>query len=259
MGLPPVQRIFSRWLNSPELVLGLFPDWFGPRQRDWPANVAAVGFPLWNPPAAHELSVEVNDFLDAGDAPIVFAPGSANVQAGDFFHTAVEVCQRLGRRGMLMTKYPEQLLSRLPPTVQSFGFVPFSELLPRVAALVHHGGIGTCAQGLASGIPQVVMPMAYDQLDNGVRLKRLGVGEVVPRNQFKPPRVMASLEPLLNSPDVAAPCRDLSTRCDGPASLNAACELLEQLQRGCLARREDDANTAPMTATGRPSAFRGPA
>jgi len=228
-GLPAVKRIFTRWSNSPQLVLGLFPDWFAGRQPDWPANTATVGFPIWDTPGAGELPDDVDDFLAAGPPPIVFAAGSANVQAKDFFQTAIGVCQRLDLRGMLMTKFPEQLPESLPPTVRQFGFVPFSLLLPRTAALVHHGGIGTCAQGLASGVPQVVMPMAYDQLDNGLRLERLGVGAVVPRKKFKPARVAAALQPLIDSTEVAMRCREYAERCDGPASLSAACDQLEQL------------------------------
>jgi UDP:flavonoid glycosyltransferase YjiC (YdhE family) len=237
LGLSNVQHIFSGWNQSPDLVLALFPEWFARPQPDWPANAEAIGFPLWDPPTAHELSREMNEFLAAGDAPIVFAPGSANVQAGDFFRTAIEVCERLGRRGLLMTKYPEQLPNRLPRTVRQCGFVPFSQLLPRAAALVHHGGIGTCAQGLASSLPQVVMPMAYDQLDNGQRLKRLGVGAVVPRKKFKPSAVMAALRPLLHSADVANRCRELAAKCDGPSALNAACDRLEQLHQQRRAAR----------------------
>jgi rhamnosyltransferase subunit B len=228
-GLPPVRRLFAGWNNSPQLVLGLFPEWFAAAQPDWPANTHTVGFPLWDPPAQHELASDVDRFLAAGEAPLAFAPGSANVQAGDFFRAAAEACRRLGRRGMLMTKYPEQLPRTLPDGVQHFGFVPFSMLLPRVAALVHHGGIGTCAQGLAAGLPQVVMPMAYDQLDNGLRLVRLGTGAVVPRNRFTPGRVAGALAGLLDSPATAAACARWAGKCDGPSSLAAACDLLEDL------------------------------
>ena len=228
-GLPSVSRIFTQYNNSPQLVLGLFPDWFGPMQPDWPAHTAVVGFPLWDPPAATELNAEVDQFLRAGEPPIVFAPGSANVQAHEFFQTAADVCAQLGRRGMLMTKYPDQLPARLPAGVGAFGFVPFSQLLPRAAALVHHGGIGTCGQGLAAALPQVVMPQAYDQLDNGTRLARLGVGAVIPVEKFKLTRVAATLAELLGSDDVRERCRDLASRCDGRSSLDAASDLLERL------------------------------
>src|SRR5262245_20698255 len=211
------------------MVLGLFPEWFGPPQPDWPANVRLTGFPLWDAHPEAELSREVEDFLSAGDAPIAFSPGSANREAQGFFQTAAEACQRLGRRGILLTKYAEQLPAKLPPSVRHFGFVPLSRLLPRTAALVHHGGIGTCAQGLAAGVPQRVRPMSFDQFDNSLRLVRLGVGEEISVKAFRKPAVAASLDRLLSSPTVAANCRTLAKRCDGPASLTAACVALEEL------------------------------
>jgi hypothetical protein len=44
------------------------------------------------------------------------------------------------------------------------------DLLARSQAFVHHGGIGTCAQGLAQNIHQVILPAAYDQHDNAFRV-----------------------------------------------------------------------------------------
>jgi rhamnosyltransferase subunit B len=229
LGLAPVKRILSQWLHGTDLVVALFPDWFGPRQPDWPANMRLVGFPLWDIAAGAELSDEVQEFLTAGTPPIAFSPGSANRAAQQFFAAAVEACERTGRRGILLTKYAEQLPAKLPESVRHFGFVPLSKLLPRTAALVHHGGIGSCAQGLAAGVPHLVRPMAFDQFDNSRRLVRLGVGEEISVRQFRGPAIAAALDRLVNSSDVAAKCRELAAKCNGAASLNAACETLEQL------------------------------
>lgn len=232
-GLGPVRRVFTGWNQSPQLVLCMFPEWFGPRQPDWPPQSQLVGFPLWDPRPASGVAVplppECEEFLQSGAPPIVFAPGSANVQADDFFRTAVAVCERLGRRGILATKYTNQLPKSLPASVRHFTFVPFSLLLPRAAAMVHHGGIGTCAQGLACGLPQLVMPMAYDQLDNGLRLKRLGVGDIVRQATFKPGNVAPKLDALLSSPSVKEQARHWAAKCDGAASLATACDHLERL------------------------------
>jgi UDP:flavonoid glycosyltransferase YjiC (YdhE family) len=225
----PATRIFLRWNHSPQLVLAMFPEWFGPPQADWPPQTRLVGFPLWDPRTAPGLPDDLEEFLQAGAPPIVFAPGSANVQADGFFRTAVEACERLGRRGLMATKYTDQLPERLPPSVRHVPFVPFSLLLPRAAALVHHGGIGTCAQGLACGLPQVVMPMAYDQLDNGLRLVRLGVGAVVRKRSFRPRRVAETLARLFASTTVEERARHWAARCDGTASMASACTLLEGL------------------------------
>jgi rhamnosyltransferase subunit B len=237
VGLAPIKkRIFSEWLHKSTVVLGMFPDWFGPPQPDWPANTRLVGFPLWDAHDAAELSREVRGFLAAGDAPIAFSPGSANREAHQFFSAAVEACERIGRRGILLTKYAEQLPAHLPRSVQHFGFVPLSRLLSQCAALVHHGGIGTCAQGLEAGIPHLVRPMAFDQFDNSRRLVRLGVAEEISVKKFRGPAIAASLDRLLSDRTVATNCREYAARCNGPASLAAACDVLEELLPSAVAR-----------------------
>jgi len=88
LGLPPVRRPFQSWLHSPRVTLGLFPEWFGPPQPDWPPQVRLTGFPLFDDDRAGSLSPEIERFLASGTAPIVFTPGSANRQAPSFFEAA---------------------------------------------------------------------------------------------------------------------------------------------------------------------------
>ncbi|MBL8850755.1 MAG: glycosyltransferase, partial [Planctomycetaceae bacterium] len=147
LGLPPVKRI-TRWWNSPDGVVCLFPDWYAPPQPDWPPNLIQADFPLWNADASNGLPPEVDDFLKAGDAPIVFTPGSANVHGHEFFAAAVEACRVLNRRGILLTGYVEQLPAALPESIAHFHYVPLDLLLPRAAAFVHHGGVGSTSQAL---------------------------------------------------------------------------------------------------------------
>ncbi len=228
-GLPPVTRFLHQWHFSPQRVIGLFPDWFATPQSDWPPQTALTGFPLWDRATEEGLSADVHEFLRGGEPPIVFTPGSAMTEGEAFFAAAVDACRRLGRRGILLTKYADQLPAKLPPEVRHFGFVPLSQLLLHAAAFVHHGGIGSSAQGLASGLPQLVMPMAYDQLDNATRLKRLGVGNFLRRKKFQGPAVARCLDQLLTSNQTNEQCHRWAQRCDGQASLGAACELLEEL------------------------------
>jgi UDP:flavonoid glycosyltransferase YjiC (YdhE family) len=229
LGLPKTNRIFNHWLFETDLMLGLFPDWFGPPQPDWPANSRTVGFPLWDVPEETTLATSVLDFLASGSPPIAFSPGSANKEAHQFFEASVDACQRLKRRGILLTKYAHQLPPKLPDTVRHFGFVPLSKLLPRTAALVHHGGIGSCGQGLAAGVPHIVRPMSYDQFDNSRRLVQLGVAKEISVRAFNGLRIAATLNPLIESPTVAARCRELAARCNGQAALSSACDALEEL------------------------------
>jgi UDP:flavonoid glycosyltransferase YjiC (YdhE family) len=73
------------------------------------------------------------------------------------------------------------------------------------------------------------MPMVYDQLDNGLRLKRLGVGEVVPQRTFTISNVAPAIARLLNSTHTSERARHWASQCDGPSALARGCDLLEGL------------------------------
>lgn len=228
--LPPVRKT-TRWWHSPDLNVCLFPDWFAARQPDWPSPLMMTSFPLWDESTLAAPPATLEEFLSAGDAPIVFAPGSANVHAADFFRAAVAACERLKRRGILLTRFADQLPTLLPAGIQAFDYIPFSQVLPRAAALVHHGGIGTAAQGLRAGIPQLIMPLAHDQFDNAARLVRLGVADTLAPAQFNRKNVSSKLAPLLTSKDVAARCAEFRWRLDGVRSFDDACAAIERLQQ----------------------------
>ena len=227
IGLDRARHITSRWWHSPTCVIGMFPDWFASVQPDWPPHVHLTGFPLYDERDATAVPAQVAAFLDAGDPPVVFVAGSANRQAKRFFQAAADACGRLGRRGLLLTRYPEQLPTQLPDGVRHIDYVPFTVVLPRAAALVHHGGIGSAAQALAAGVPQLVMPMTFDQPDNADRLRELGVARVLPAARVRGPAVSRELDALLGSTETAARCRAVAQRLRGVNGLTAACEVVE--------------------------------
>ena len=231
LGLPPVSRVFRSWLHSPQRVIGLFPEWFAPWQPDWPPQLRLTGFPLYDEADQHSLSPDLERFLAAGDPPVVFTPGTANRSAAPFFAAAAAAATRLGRRALLMTRYPEQVPGGLPPAIRHERYAPFSALLPRCAALVHHGGIGTCAQGLAAGIPQLTMPLGFDQPDNTTRLGALGVGRWVLPRSFTGPRVAAALADLLVDERVRTACGKWADAVRRARPIDDTCDLLEDVAR----------------------------
>ena len=230
LGLAPVRQVFSHWLNSPDRVLGLFPEWLAGRPSDWPAQLRLTGFPLWDAPPAEALPVEAREFLHAHPSPLVFAPGSANAQAARFLAAAVDACARLRHPGVLLTPFPRQLPASMPANVRHFDYLPLSLLLRHAGALVSHGGIGTVSQGLAAGLPQVVMPMAFDQPDNAARLLDLGVGSILPPREFTGPALARVLSVLLSDDAVRKQARALAGRLrQAPDALAATCDELEAM------------------------------
>ncbi len=115
------------------------------------------------------------------------------------------------------------------PGDRAFSYIPFSEVLPRSAALVYHGGIGTCAQTLQAGIPHLVQPMAHDQLDTLSRVRDLGVGDGIHPKHFKAKRIAELLETLLKSKTVKARAKEIAGRFGATDSMEKTCELIEQV------------------------------
>jgi UDP:flavonoid glycosyltransferase YjiC (YdhE family) len=231
LGLPPVQRMLHAWIHEADAVLGLFPEWFAARQPDWPAALALPGFPFddapGDPPA---LPPEVADFLDAGEPPVAFTAGTANASSHAFFDTSAQACALGGRRGLLIAQDARQLPATLPAGVLHLPHAPFSSLLPRLAAFVHHGGIGTTAQALRAGVPQLIRPMAYDQFDNASRAVQLGSARQLLARRYRPKAVADSLDRLIDDTRVREACRQAAGRMRaGPSGVAAACDAVLRL------------------------------
>lgn len=229
LGLPPVRRVVDRWWHSPELAIGLFPEWFGPRQPDWPEQLVLTGFPLYDAGEDTPLDPELDAWLEEGEAPLVFTAGSAQHHAGEFFLRSVEACRLLGRRALLVSPAPETIPAELPAGAVHRHYAPFGAVFPRAAVVVHHGGVGTTAQALAAARPQLVVPWAHDQFDNGARVERLGVGAMLTERRYRPPRVARVLGDLAASEETARRCRSLARRMEEADPVAETCRLIEGL------------------------------
>jgi rhamnosyltransferase subunit B len=232
IGLAPVDRVMHRWIHSPQLVIAFFPDWFAAPQPDWPPNTHAVGFPLWDADGETPLPADAEEFLGAGPAPLIFTPGSAGSTMQRFFKESVKAARELNLRAMLVTNYPEQVPKDLPRNIRVFGYLPFSQVLPRAALLVYHGGVGTLAQGIKAGIPHLVVPHGYDQFDSGWRIEQLKLGCSIAQSRYRARRVVRAIESILGDGASAQRCRDFASRIDAADAVARACALIEGLAPG---------------------------
>jgi UDP:flavonoid glycosyltransferase YjiC (YdhE family) len=208
------------------LVLGLWPDWFSPLQPDWPSATVAAGFSMHPPPA---FVGNVGSSPD--DRPIVATTGSVAGSQSGFYRAVIEACRALGRGAILVTPHADHIPGDLPAGVTHVTHAPFSEIFGCAALVIHHGGIGTAAYGLAAGIPQIVVPMRGDQFDNGNRLVRLGVAAMVAIDAERHQPFVETVREMLTSPRVAAACRRWQARLDPEAGLRVAVERIEALVR----------------------------
>lgn len=228
LGLPPVQRVCDAWLQQADLTLAMFPPWFAPPQSDWPAGVVLTGFPMYDHGDVQTLSPELSTFMQAGDAPIGFTTGTANAQSHEFFASSLAACKRLGRRGLLIAR-DVQWPQPLPSDVLHVPYAPFRALLPRLAALVHHGGIGTTSQALLAAVPQLVRPMGYDQFDNAHHLETLGVARQLLPSRYRPAAVADALRHLIEDEPLKARCNTFAHRLVNDDAVGRAADAVEAL------------------------------
>jgi UDP:flavonoid glycosyltransferase YjiC (YdhE family) len=228
IGLAPVRRPFNFWVYSPDLNLGLFPEWYGPCQPDWPATTALTGFPILAPEDTTEIPDDLAQFFGGGAPPVIFTQGSHSPIADPFFHAGVEACQKLRLRGVLAGVRPEFKTESLPDSVMSCAFVPFNKVLPRAAAIVHHGGVGTTAQSLWAGIPQVIVPLFDDQFYNARRVEQLGAGQRLSKRKLAATTLAGTLQRVLESQWTVQRCREIASWMRQRDPMEEACHHIEQ-------------------------------
>lgn len=227
--LRPLKKI-RRWWHPRRRMILLFPDWFAPQQPDWPRQARQIDFPRADQFGAESpaLDPRLDAFLDAGDPPIAITFGSARQKNDALYRVAVKACARLGRRCLVLSQQELAPPPGYEDRVFFSRYAPLSEVLPRCAALVHHGGVGTVALAFAAGTPQLVVPFAFDQFDHAARVKRLGCGDWMRRIGFTAGRAARMLRSLLADVEIAGACRRVSDVCaHGDDAIARACDELE--------------------------------
>lgn len=201
LDLPPHQGtpMVDPGMESVPIRLGLWSETFAPIPDDAPPGLITVGFPR---APLGELSTSVQAWLDAGPPPLVVTLGSVAQGIGgpSFWDEAVRLARALGLRSVLLhgqARVPDGL------DILPLPHAPHGPLFPQAAAILHHGGMGTAAEALRSGRPQLVVPIGGDQPDNAARLGRMGMAVTLPRRRFKATRAVPLLRGLLERFDYA--------------------------------------------------------
>jgi rhamnosyltransferase subunit B len=185
--------------------LALYSPLFGAAQPDFPTRCTLTGFCFYDRQHGEptNLTPEMQAFIDRGSAPLVFTLGSALVmEPGDFYDVSIAAARKVGRRAVLLVGpgNAKALISMSTPAdVHIADYAPHSVLFPHAAAIIHHGGIGTTAQAMRAGKPQLVVPHFGDQPDNANRVDRLGIGRMLAPSAYNPTRAARALASVLNT------------------------------------------------------------
>jgi rhamnosyltransferase subunit B len=221
--------------HAPQLVLALFSRVLGVEQKDWPPNTLITGFCFYDSDAGNAtLPLHLEEFVAAGEPPVVFTLGSAAVlAAGDFYEISAKGAMRLGIRAVLLigTDPRNRLQQQLPASICVAEYAPFSALFARCALVVHQGGVGTTAQALRAGKPMLIMPYSHDQPDNARRMRRLKVSRTIQKSGYTPASVARKIRAILDDPTYAARANSVAQQLSDEDGVKTACDALEALYR----------------------------
>lgn len=240
IGLPPGTNPMFNGPYSPLLVLAMFSQMLGASQPDWPPAARITGFPFNDgvevdrPPAPG-----LDTFLAAGTPPLVFTLGSAIVKAArGFYVESFKAARTLGQRALLIVgsdpRNRDGFPDPLPEWAMAVDYVPHADVFPRAAAIVHPGGIGTLAQALRAGNPQLVVPFCFDQPDNAARAARLGVADVLLPERYTADTAVAALQRLLGDPLVHRRAAEIAAAIRTENGVAAACDAIEDAIEGVI-------------------------
>jgi UDP:flavonoid glycosyltransferase YjiC (YdhE family) len=127
--------------------------------------------PAWTPPR------DLLDFLNAGEKPVAITLGVMGAaKARQTAQVVVEAVQQAGVRAIIQGWGEVLRQMVIPSSVYSAAAMPHDWLFDQVSAVIHHGGFGTTAAGLRSGVPSIVIPHIIDQYYWGQQVFELGVG-----------------------------------------------------------------------------------
>lgn len=183
-----------------------------PKPKDWAQHISISGFYFLSLASSYTPDPELAAYLAAGPPPVYIGFGSIVVDDPDAMTQMIfEAVKIAGIRALVSKGWGGLGADALgiPEGVFMLGNVPHDWLFQHVSAVVHHGGAGTTAAGIATGKPTVVVPFFGDQPFWGAMVARAGAGPLpIPYKQLTAEKLAAAITEALK-PETLAKAKEL--------------------------------------------------
>ena len=197
---------------------------------DWPANIQLTGFFAWDTPRSYSPPDGLRKFFEAGrrrsSSPSAVAPPLTRGSS------TLTLCEPPGgldtARSSSAAPTPEPIRLDPSPDTYVLPFAPLSQIGPRCLAAIQHGGIGTTVGLLAAGLPQLIVPRAFDQPQTALRMSRLGVATITPWSRASGPALERALANLLSTDGYRHRASAFATWLEQERGLDNEADALEQ-------------------------------
>lgn len=196
LGLPPINS-WTEWMCSATGMIGLWPNWFASDEEGWPKKIKVLGFP------AMELSQEkadktIGDYLEEHGKCVIVSGGTSKMVSADFYRIAIKACE-IAKVGCIAVIPFEEL----KPAEKCEGALIVEKLdlrdvLGRVDAIIHHGGMGTLSEALFFKVPQILLAHLVDRPENAQRLRANKLCLSYPPKRWQPEKIAEGIRQILS-------------------------------------------------------------
>ncbi|KAI0377882.1 hypothetical protein F5Y04DRAFT_171166 [Hypomontagnella monticulosa] len=148
-----------------------------PKPQDWGPHIRIAGFSFLSQAASYTPPPDLTEFLNKGPPPIYIGFGSIVVNDPKALTELIFKAVTLSKVRAIMSKGWGGIgAGDVPENVYLIGDCPHDWLFQHVSCVIHHGGAGTTAAGLAAGCPTIIIPFFGDQPFWGQMIARAGAG-----------------------------------------------------------------------------------
>ena len=216
-----------------------FPMLFGfspsviPSPADWSAEDHITGYWFLDPPNDWTPPPDLLNFLQAGRPPVYIGFGSMGsrkpAETTDLVLQALSMTQQ---RAILISGWGGLQNTDVPSaSVFMVDSIPHAWLLPRVAAVVHHGGAGTTGAGLRAGVPSILIPFTTEQAFWGQRVHDLGVGPTpIPRSKLTVDRLAQAIQEAVTNTAMRQRAAELGSKIQAEDGIGNAVEIIQRME-----------------------------
>jgi UDP:flavonoid glycosyltransferase YjiC (YdhE family) len=198
---------------------------------DWSDSSHITGYWFLDSPADWMPPPALSAFMQGGSPPLYIGFGSmSNRQPEEIADLVLQALAETGQRAVMLTGWGGMRKERLPDSIFMVDSVPHDWLFPRVAAVVHHGGVGTTAAGLRAGVPSVLIPFFGDQPFWAGRVHALGAGPApIPRKELTVGRLGRSIREAVADDALRQRAADIGARIRAEDGIGRAVALIDML------------------------------
>lgn len=223
---------YHRWVAEKIPILCCYSPAILPVPPDYPDNAHVTGYWFLPPPPDWQPHPSLVRFVEDGDPPLYIGFGSmgGRSEATEITTLITESLGSTGQRAVLAAGW-SGMGERVPLPANIFPLqsAPHAWIFPRMAAIIHHGGVGTTGAGLRAGVPNIVVPHFADQYFWGQRVAALGAGpEPLPRHSLTAQKLTQAIEEALTSNAIQARARSVGERMRDENGVASAIRLIER-------------------------------